>query len=54
MLSKALSLKKKNSICQIFHQKNISESFDENLGNGGRFSKFVQFCETHIFDFSAT
>ena len=53
MHTKANEQRKKKTICKIFHQKKKSESFDENWRNGGRFSKFGQFC-ARCFDFSDT
>ena len=53
MLPKANEQRKKKRICQVFHKKK-SESFDKNWRNGGRFSKFDQFCATRIFDFSTS
>ena len=41
-----MSRRKRNPICQIFHQKIISESFDENWWNGGCFSKISRTRKT--------
>ena len=52
--SQKLKIKgKRRRFVRSFTKKN-SESFDENWRNGGRFSKFGQFCATCTFDFSAT
>ena len=43
-------------LCQIFHQKKIQKVLRkiEEIAEVFTFSKFGQFCETHIFEFSAT